>query len=191
MINLSAKNQGSSPNKLLIVDDNEIFLQTLERSMLRRGFEVGTATSSDAAMILARKDVPDRVILDLSLGKESGLHLIASLLEVSPTMRIVIHTGYASIATAVEAIRLGAANYLPKPADADEILASFEQPEDQSAGAKSIQFVPMSVRQLEWEHLQRVLLEHDGNISAAARALGMHRRTLQRKLHKHAPSAVK
>jgi two-component system response regulator RegA len=188
MITLSAKSQGSSPSKFLIVDDNEIFLQTLERSMRRRGFEVGTATSSDAAMHQVQEDIPDRVVLDLNLGNESGLRLIPRLLDISPAMQIVVLTGYASIATAVEAIRLGAAHYLPKPADVDEILASFDWAADRHECRQSPQPSPMSVRQLEWEHLQRVLLEHDGNISSAARALGLHRRSLQRKLKKHAPA---
>lgn len=188
MITLTAEYQGSKPRRLLIVDDNLVFLQTLERSMQRRGFEVGTATCSDTAMLQARQEIPDRVVLDLNLGGESGLHLIPRLLDVCPAMRIVVLTGYASIATAVEAIRLGAANYLPKPADTDEILAAFERPAGSLGDAKPLQANPMSVRQLEWEHLQRVLLEHDGNISAAARALGLHRRSLQRKLRKHAPA---
>jgi two-component system response regulator RegA len=171
--------------RLLIVDDNETFLRTLERSLLRRGWTVSTATCADEALNLVRQDPPERVVLDLSLGKDSGLQLIPRLLELHPPLRIVVLTGYASIATAVEAMRLGAANYLPKPAETDEILASFEV---KSVAGVSEAVVPMSVRQMEWEHLQRVLLEHDGNISATARVLGLHRRSLQRKLRKHAPA---
>jgi len=180
--------QGKEQCKLLIIDDNDTFLRTLERSLRRRGFEVGAAISADDAMVMAQKSIPDRVILDLNLGKDSGLHLIPRLLDISASMRIVVLTGYASIATAVEAIRLGATHYLPKPADVDEILLLFERAEGSLSDRLPPQPAPMSVKQLEWEHLQRVLLEHDGNVTATARALGLHRRSLQRKLRKHAPT---
>lgn len=183
----AARDCRHSACRLLIVDDNEVFLQTLERSLQRRGYEVGAASAAEAALLRAQVDLPDRVVLDLNLGGESGLKLIPRLLDVHPAMRIVVLTGYASIATAVEAIRLGAVNYLPKPADTDEILAAFERPAGTAEEIGALEVKPMTVRQLEWEHLQRVLLEHDGNISATARALGLHRRSLQRKLRKHAP----
>lgn len=179
--------QGKEQCKLLIVDDNDTFLRTLERSLRRRGFEVGAAVSADDAMEMVHKSVPDRVILDLNLGKESGLQLIPRLLDISSSMQIVVLTGYASIATAVEAIRLGATHYLPKPADVDEILSSFERADGSLSDSRPLQSAPMSVKQMEWEHLQRVLLEHDGNVTTTARALGLHRRSLQRKLKKHAP----
>ena len=121
-------------------------------------------------------------MLDLNLGGESGLRLLPHLREQAPQAVILVLTGYASIATAVDAIKLGAAQYLAKPAGVDDILAAFEQREPNPA-----QHAPehtMSVRRLTWEHIQRVLAEHDGNVSATARALKMHRRTLQRKLAK-------
>jgi len=118
----------------------------------------------------------------LRISHESGLSLVRYLHELDANTRIVVLTGYASIATAVEAIKLGAIHYLTKPADADEIVIALHRVEgDPSVEIKD---KPLSVRRLEWEHLQKVLIEHGDNISAAARALGMHRRTLQRKLEK-------
>jgi len=176
-------------NRVLVVDDNEVFLSTLERSLRRRGLAVATAASAEEAMRRVRETCPARVVLDMNLGRESGLQLIPRLLDFAPSMRIVVLTGYASIATAIEAIRLGAANYLPKPADVDEILVAFDPaPRTQANDLCAPPPAPMTVRQMEWEHLQRILLEHDGNISATARALGLHRRSLQRKLRKHAPA---
>jgi two-component system response regulator RegA len=172
---------------LLIVDDNETFLTTLERYLSRRGLAVKVACNADEAERIVREDRPDGVILDLNLGKISGLQLIPRLLEIRPMLRIVVLTGYASIATAVEAVRLGAVNYLSKPADIDAILSAFDAKPGNSKDDHP-DTSPMSIRQLEWEHLQRVLLDHDGNISSAARALGLHRRSLQRKLKKHAPA---
>ena len=122
----------------------------------------------------------DRVVLDLKLERESGLSILQQLCVVKPDLEVVILTGYSSISTAVEAIKMGATNYLCKPAGADEIIAAFEG----SEGKVEVQDSPPSVNRLEWEHIQRVLNENDGNISATARSLGMHRRTLQRKLQK-------
>jgi len=125
---------------------------------------------------------PDYAALDLKMDGDSGLVLLPKLLELDPEMRVVILTGYSSIATAVEAIKRGACNYLCKPADADDVLAALlsEHADLDSLVPEN----PMSVDRLQWEHIQRVLTEHEGNISATARALGMHRRTLQRKLQK-------
>jgi two-component system response regulator RegA len=120
-------------------------------------------------------------VVDLRLGEESGLYAIKLLLEKNPNIKIVMLTAYASIATTVEAMKLGAINYLTKPASVQEIIDKLLQSPDDNA---LIEETPLSVKRLEWEHLQKVLLEHDGNISAAARALNMHRRTLQRKLQK-------
>ena len=125
---------------------------------------------------------PEYAVIDLRIGHESGLSLVKRLVELDDHTRIVMLTGFASIATAVEAIKLGATHYLTKPADADEIVTALHKAEgDESVEIKE---KPLSVKRLEWEHLQKVLVEHDQNISAAARALGMHRRTLQRKLEK-------
>ncbi len=164
----------------LIIDDDLTFCQILERALQRRKLSVTTAVDPDAALAAAGNHPPSHVVLDLKLGQNSGLDLIEPLLRINPDSRILLLTGYASIPTAVEAIRRGAMNYLPKPADADRILAAFH-PE---ARRPVLPNDPPSLRRLEWEHIQRVLTEHNGNISAAARALGMHRRTLQRKLQK-------
>jgi two-component system response regulator RegA len=129
----------------------------------------------------AQHNPPEYAVVDLKMGGASGLTLVRTLHELDPATRIVVLTGYASIATAVEAIKLGATQYLSKPANADEIVAAFgHMPSD----ALPLNPQPPSVGRLEWEHIQRVLQENQGNISATARALNMHRRTLQRKLGK-------
>lgn len=170
--------------KILLVEDDEIFGRVISRAMQRRGFEVVHALSLDAANGTVSTQGFDLAVLDLNLGGHSSLPLIPILKQHNRRMRILVLTGYASIATAVEAIKLGADNYLAKPADADEILTALlgdatPTQEDSSAIAE-----PMSVRRLEWEHIQKVLMENDGNISETARQLKMHRRTLQRKLQK-------
>lgn len=167
---------------LLVVDDDEAFNRVLSRALGQRGYAVYSAHTPDAAMDLARAHEPEFIVLDLNIGGESGLRLIRPLLEVNPDARILVLTGYASITTAVEAVKLGATQYLAKPADVASILHALTTGEGQPAEAAPD--TPMSVSRLEWEHLQRVLAEHGGNISATARALKMHRRTLQRKLAK-------
>jgi two-component system response regulator RegA len=169
---------------LLLVDDNDNFRQALVTALARRGHRVAASGSLAEALVMAERHSPERVILDLNLGDGDGLALIPKLLQTRPDLAIVVLTGYASIATAVAAIRLGAVHYLAKPAGVDEILAAFERTTGDAA--TPLPDTPMSLNQLEWEHLQRTLHEQDGNISAAARALGMHRRSLQRKLRKHA-----
>ena len=170
---------------LLMVDDDPTFTRVMARALSRRGLQVETAGGADEAMRIARERRPDYAVLDLKMEGDSGLVLMPKLLELYPDLRIVILTGYSSIATAVEAIKRGACNYLCKPADADDVLTALlsEQADPESLVPEH----PMSVDRLQWEHIQRVLAEHDGNISATARALGMHRRTLQRILNKHAP----
>ncbi|MCD4500289.1 response regulator transcription factor [Chromobacterium vaccinii] len=165
----------------LLIDDDEAFAMVLTRSLARRGHAV--AWARDAAEALARAaERPSRILLDLNLDGDSGLRLLPALRAASPDSAIVVLTGYASIATAVEATKLGAVQYLAKPAGVDEILAAFAQ---QTANPElPVAPQPMSLRRVTWEHLQRVLAEHDGNISATARALNMHRRTLQRMLAK-------
>ncbi len=167
----------------LIVDDDATFTRVLSRAMTRRGFDVKVARSAESAIELLQEWQPDYASLDLKMEGASGLTVIPALTAVNPDIKIVVLTGYASISTAVEAIKLGATQYLPKPANADDILQALEQ----TTPDESIEIAPqpMSVNRLEWEHIQKVLAEHEGNISATARALGMHRRTLQRKLSKH------
>ncbi len=168
--------------RILIVDDDAAYAETLARALSRRGHSVQTAAQPEAALALLAKAAYDAVILDLKLGMDSGLRYIAPMRALRPRLSILLLTGYASIATAVEAIKLGAVHYLPKPAGVDEILAALGR----KAGDAEVPPPPtrMSVERLEWEHIQRVLAEHGGNISATARALKMHRRTLQRKLAK-------
>jgi two-component system response regulator RegA len=175
-------------NRWLLIDDDDVLLRTLARSLERRDQKVSTATDRSSAMLAARANNPQRIVLDLKLGADNGLNLISELKAVLPRARIVLLTGYASIATAVEAIRRGAWNYLPKPIDLPSLLAAFEVPApQQDEPPEALAEDRVSLKQLEWEHIQRVLAEYGGNVSAAARALGMYRRTLQRKLGKKAP----
>lgn len=173
--------QAESP-RLLLVDDDEDFCAALGRALQRRGFEVSCAHTPEAALQLADKLAPGYAVVDLRLGECSGLPLIEPLVREDPEIRIVVLTGYASIATAVEAVKLGAVQYLTKPTDPDELVAAFGQCEGNPDVAPAPR--PLSPRRYEWEHIQRVLHAHDNNISATARTLGMHRRTLQRKLQK-------
>ncbi len=168
--------------RLLIVDDDEMFCHVLNRALTRRGYEVIVAHDAEQALALAAQHLPTMATLDLKLENSSGLKLLPELLAITPHCRIVVLTGYSSIATAVEAIKLGAVNYLCKPVDADDVLTAFER----QSGDPDIELAdnPPSINRITWEHIQKVLQEHDGNISATARALGMHRRTLQRKLQK-------
>lgn len=165
---------------VLIVDDDETFLQVLARSLRRKGYDAITAHSADRARELLQRHYPQMAIVDLKMQGESGLSLIPDLRAFSEKLNIVVLTGYASIATAVEAIRLGAKDYLCKPVDTDQILNALTGHPLSSSVPES----PMSISRVEWEHIQKVLHEQQGNISATARSLGMHRRTLQRKLAK-------
>ncbi len=167
----------------LIVDDDTTFTRVLSRSLSRRGFTVSTAHSAEAALALLQQQQFSFATLDLKMQGASGLTLISRLRETNPEIRLLVLTGYASIATAVDAIKLGADHYLPKPADTDQILAALQA--SLPDPAQPVVAEPMSVNRLEWEHIQKVLQANEGNISATARALNMHRRTLQRKLAKY------
>lgn len=171
---------------ILIIDDDTVFAQTLALAMSRRGYETVAAENASDALAMAAARSFDAVVLDLRLGAESGLHLIEPLRSRLPSARILLLTGYASIATAVAAIKLGAVQYLPKPASMDEILAALGDADSLTGNVADVQPAgePLSVDRLEWEHIQKVLAQHEGNLSATARALKMHRRTLQRKLAK-------
>ncbi|MEK7811544.1 MAG: response regulator transcription factor [Pseudomonadota bacterium] len=166
---------------LLLVDDDATFIGVLERALEKRGYSVTTANSVETALPLAEANPPEFAVLDLKMNGASGLVLVQKLHELDPATRIVVLTGYASIATAVEAIKLGATQYLSKPANADEIVAAFGH---NARTDVPLEAQPASVDKLEWEHINRVLREQQGNISATARVLDMHRRTLQRKLAK-------
>lgn len=172
--------------RLLLVDDDRVFASTMARSMARKQVQVDAAYTKAEAMELAARHVYTDITLDLNLGEESGLLLIEGLRALQPHANFLVLTGYASIATTVQAIKLGADNYLAKPVDAAAILKALDQDVESAGptGEQADDFQPMSVSRLEWEHIQRVLHEHDGNVSATARALNMHRRTLQRKLAK-------
>jgi two-component system, response regulator RegA len=167
---------------LLLVEDDAVFAQVLSKALAARGLDVTHVPSCQAALHIARRQAFAAAVLDLKLEGETTLSLIPVLKTLHPDMRIVMLTGYASIQTAVEATKLGATQYLPKPASVDEILAALSNAAANPAIPVTAQ--PLSVDRLEWEHIQRVLAEHHGNISATARALNMHRRTLQRKLAK-------
>ena len=169
----------------LILDDDEVFSATLARSLTRRGFDTTVAHTGEQALNAAKLTAFDFVTIDLHLEKDSGLQWIASLRKALPNASMLVLTGYASIATTVQAIKLGADDYLAKPANVDSILSALQgsAPGEPVAGLAAPP-VPLSVDRLEWEHIQRVLAEHDGNISSTARALNMYRRTLQRKLAK-------
>lgn len=167
---------------MLLVDDDEDFCLVLARALERRGFRIEVAHSEAIASRAAQDLKPEYAIVDLRIGKDSGLNVIKALVAIQPAVRIVVLTGYASINTAVESIKLGAVHYLTKPAQVAEIIQAFDYQEGNSE--VEIPAMSMSTRRVEWEHLQKVLADHNGNISAAARAMGMHRRTLQRKLAK-------
>jgi len=177
----------SEPATCLVVDDDAALRAVLAGALRRRGYEVAVAADAASALASAEQLRPAFVILDLRLGHDSGLQLVTPLLDIVPTARIVVLTGYASIATAVEAIKLGAAHYLTKPAETDEIVAAFTRAAPDPATALARE--PTPLQQLEWEHIQKTLIACDGNISDAARKLGLHRRTLQRKLQKR-PSGL-
>lgn len=168
-------------NRLLIVEDDDVLRETLARAFRRRDWMVHTAADGAAAMAVVETADVDGCVLDLRLAAASGLDLVSPLLARQPAMRILILTGYSSIATAVDAIKRGAVNYLAKPASLDDIVRALQgemSPVDAPVVASP------SVERLAWEHIQRVLLEEGGNISSTARRLGMHRRTLQRRLLK-------
>lgn len=175
----SASPQGPS---LLIVEDDPTFARTLRRSFERRGYRVSSAAEPEEAAALSAVQTFDFAVVDLKLGGSSGLGVVAALHARAPATRIVVLTGYASIATAVEAIKLGASHYLAKPSNTDDIEAAFASVEGDASvpleGRKS------SIKTLEWEYIHRTLVECDFNISETARRLGLHRRTLARKLEK-------
>jgi two-component system, response regulator RegA len=166
---------------VLVVDDDDVFRTRLGKAFHDRGFDVRTAHSAAEAVRLAQQDSPEFAVVDLRMPGASGLEVIRELHAIDPASVIVMLTGYGSIATAVEAVRAGAVHYLSKPVDIDQILAAFEG--KTATPTVSALEVP-SLARVEWEHIQRVLSDCDGNISQAARLLGLHRRSLQRKLSK-------
>ncbi|HKO06471.1 MAG TPA: ActR/PrrA/RegA family redox response regulator transcription factor [Alphaproteobacteria bacterium] len=175
---------GEEKGRLLIVDDDEPFRTRLARAMERRGYQVTAADSVESGIAAARAALPAFAVVDLRLGEGSGLDVVKALREARNDVRIVVLTGYGNIATAVAAVKAGAIDYLPKPADADQIEAALKAhcrplppPPDH----------PMTADRVRWEHIQRVFEQCERNVSETARRLKMHRRTLQRMLSKHAP----
>ena len=173
---------------LLIVDDDPVFRERLSRAFRGRGYEVREAEGFDAAIGLASEESPEVALVDLRMPGRSGLELVRALHAIDPATRIIVLTGYGSIATAIEAMRLGAAYYLSKPADADDVLAALARSEAPPLEPAPADYVAPSLARAEWEHISRVLADCGGNISAAARRLGVHRRSLQRKLQKYPPA---
>lgn len=174
--------------KILLVDDEPHFLQRLIRAFEKRDFEVFGAGNHDEAMALVETHRPDMAVVDLKMPGKSGLELIRSALACHPGMKIVVLTGYGSITTATDAIKLGALYYLPKPADVDDILAAFSKSPDVAVRFPDDEIQTPSLARAEWEHINRVLADCEGNISLAAKRLNLHRRTLQRKLLKFPPN---
>lgn len=168
--------------ELLLVDDDETYCTVLALALKKRGFDVIVAHSTDGALSTIGNKLPEYAVVDLRMPGSSGLELVKSLIARDASMKIVVLTGYTSIATAVEAIKLGAVYYLSKPSNADEIVTALNSGDGDSSVALSE--TPPSLQRNEWEHIQKVLKQCNGNISETARQLGMHRRTLQRKLNK-------
>lgn len=171
---------------LLVVDDDDVFRSRLARAFMERGYDVREAHDGEEALRSAELDTPEFAVVDLRMPGCSGLEVVARLHTQDPTTRVVVLTGYGSIATAVEALKLGATHYLTKPATADEIEQAFTR--GASAGDPTLpvrnEDAP-SLARVEWEHIQRVLTDAGGNVSVAAKRLGLHRRSLQRKLSKY------
>jgi two-component system response regulator RegA len=172
---------------ILVVDDDRVLRERLAKALAERGYDVRTAADYDVALTVAREEPPELAVVDLRMPGGDGIELVHALKQLDATTSIVVLTGYGSIATALEAVRRGATHYLQKPADADEILAAFgREGAGEPASVRDDHLTP-SLARAEWEHINRVLADCEGNISAAARRLGIHRRSLQRKLQKRPP----
>lgn len=177
-------NEQDERPRLLLVDDDAVFGEVLSAALERRGFAVSVACDCAQARSLLALKQPDYAVVDLRIGDESGLSLMETIAQAEYPPRTVLLTGYGSIATAVQAIKLGAVHYLTKPVAVDDIVTALGGDPGAMESDVPISARPLSVKRLEWEHIQRVLADNDSNISATARALGIHRRTLQRKLNK-------
>ena len=188
MTGARAQEMDGEPTTILVVDDDAVLRAQLARALRGRGYEVQTAASHAEATALAQADTPELALVDLNMPGKSGLELVRDLRALDPTTKIVVLTGYGSIATAVDAIQLGATHYLAKPADVDEILAAFERAAADTLAPRPADFATPSLARAEWELIQRVMSDCAGNVSEAARRLGLHRRSLQRKLWKMPPA---
>lgn len=173
---------------ILLVDDDEVFRTRLARAFEDRGYDTRIAACFDEAVVLAGEESPEFAVVDLRMPGRSGLELVQALANIDRSTKTVVLTGYGSIATALDAIRLGATYYLPKPADADDIVAAFARAKAPPLEPPEPDYIAPSLARTEWEHINRVLSDCGGNISEAARRLGIHRRSLQRKLQKYPPN---
>lgn len=173
---------------ILLVDDSVVLRDRLAQAFQERGFRVEVASNYDEALSVFRQSPTDLAVVDLRMPGKTGLALVPQLKKLSPETRVLILSGFGSISTAIDAVRLGATNFLPKPADADDILAAFARGDSDVEIPQAEEEIPVpTLAQAEWEHIHRVLADCSGNISEAARRLGIHRRSLQRKLRKRAP----
>lgn len=177
--------------KLLIVEDDIIFANTLKRRLTKHDFDCVHVETNSEALLACHRHQPDYVLLDMKLSEETTLNIITPIRQLRPKSRIILLTGFASIATAVDAIKLGADDYLTKPLDTQTLLAALEESKACEISTNTdLDGETLSAEQVQWEHIQQVLKANDGNISATARQLSMHRRTLQRKLQKRPQSTV-
>ncbi|MEZ6109919.1 MAG: response regulator [Pirellulaceae bacterium] len=186
-LTLPEQQAGNGSQRLLLVDDSYALRERLAQAFRDRGFHVETAADYDEAMLVARSHRPQLAVIDLRMPGRSGLDVVRDLKSLAPDCRTLVLSGFGSIATAIDAVRLGATNFLPKPADADDILAAFRRGEAAPMATPPTDHEVPTLARTEWEHIHRVLADCGGNISEAARRLGIHRRSLQRKLQKRAP----
>jgi len=168
---------------VLVVEDDAVLRQRLARAFRDRGYDVREACDYETALAAAREEAPEYAVVDLRMPGRSGIDVVRGLLELDPATVAVVLTGYGSIATAIEAVKAGAAHYLTKPAHVDEIISAFDRRGQAGDSGAADDYVP-SLARVEWEHINRVLSDCGGNVSKAARLLGLHRRSLQRKLSK-------
>lgn len=174
-------------NDILLVDDEPVFNKRLAKAFVKRGFTVFQAENYDDALAIVERHRPALAVVDLKMPGKSGLEVVQDALGINKEMKIVILTGYGSIATATDAVRLGAFSYIAKPADIGDILNAFSREPELDIKVEEEDLIPPSLARTEWEHINRVLSDCDGNISQTAKRLGIHRRTLQRKLYKYPP----
>ena len=174
-------------DSILVVDDTLILRERLSTAFQQRGFRVETAASYDEAIEVFTRHPTELAVLDLRMPGRSGLELLVRLLNIRPETRAIMLSGFGSIPASIDAIRAGAVNFLSKPADADDILGAFIRGDAPTMPQNAVEFPAPSLARTEWEHIHRVLGDCGGNISEAARRLGIHRRSLQRKLRKRAP----
>lgn len=172
---------------ILLVDDTFVLRDRLALAMQQRGFRVETAGNYNEAIDVFTQRPTDLAVLDLRMPGRSGLELLRKLLQINPQTRVIMLSGFGSIPASIDAVRAGAVNFLSKPADADDILSAFARGDEPSVPDGAVAFPAPSLARNEWEHIHRVLSDCGGNISEAARRLGIHRRSLQRKLRKRAP----